>query len=158
MAEAGKDVGKAASIAGKGRVNNISNLYPNEIRFSQNIISYSKTVRVTGSKYTYDDLVTSMKTNGWKGDPVDVVKMPDGKITSMDNTRGTAAREAGIDVKATIHNFNDKLTPEIQKARGWEQYNTWGEAIQGRINKQSGGFGKRTPNGSIESPKIKGKQ
>lgn len=99
-----------------------------------------------------------MKNNGWKGDPVDVVKMPDGKITSMDNTRITAAREAGIDVKATIHNFNEKLTPEIQKARGWEQYNTWGEAIQGRINNQSGGFGKQKPNGSIKSPKIEGKK
>ena len=114
--------------AGNGTVNNISNLNPNEIRFSQNTVSYSKTDRVTGSKYTYDDLVTSMKNNGWKGDPVDVVKMPDGKITSMDNTRITAAREAGIDVKATIHNFNEKLTPEIQKARGWEQYNTWGKS------------------------------
>lgn len=41
-----------------------------------------------------------MRTNGWKGDPVDVVKMPDGKLTSMDNTRIAAAREAGIDVKA----------------------------------------------------------
>ena len=125
----GEHVKKEKEInAGKGTVNNISNLNPNEIRFSQNTVSYSKTYRVTGSKYTYDDLVTNMRNNGWKGDPVDVVKMPDGKITSMDNTRITAAREAGIDVKATIHNFNEKLTPEIQKARGWEQYNTWGKS------------------------------
>jgi hypothetical protein len=154
--EIAQEAGKGANV-GKG-VSNTSTLNPNEIRFSQNTVSYSKTDRVTGSKYTYDDLVTSMKNTGWKGDPVDVVKMPDGKITSMDNTRITAAREAGIDVKATIHDFNEKLTPEIQKARGWERYNTWGEAIQGRINKQSGGFGKQNPNGSIESPKIKGKK
>jgi hypothetical protein len=156
VSKAGKSAGKGANI-GKG-ISNTSTLNPNEIRFSQNTVSYSKTDRVTGSKYTYDDLVTSMKNTGWKGDPVDVVKMPDGKITSMDNTRITAAREAGIDVKATIHDFNEKLTPEIQKSRGWERYNTWGEAIQGRINKQSGGFGKQNPNGSIESPKIKGKK
>lgn len=29
-----------------------------------------------------------MRTNGWKGDPADVVKMPDGKLASMDNTLG----------------------------------------------------------------------
>ena len=44
----------------------------------------------------------SMKSDGWKGDPVDVVRMPDGKLTSIDNTRIAAAREAGIDVKATV--------------------------------------------------------
>ncbi|MWP63298.1 hypothetical protein GQ593_13275, partial [Gilliamella sp. Pas-s25] len=89
---------------------------------------------------------------------INVVKMPDGKLTSMDNTRIIAAREAGIDVRVIIRYFNDRLTPEIQKARGWEQYKTWGEAIKGRINKQSGGFGKQNPNGSIQPPKIKGKQ
>lgn len=60
-----------------------------------------------------------MRTNGWKGDPVDVVKMPDGKLTSMDNTRIAAAREAGIDVKASVRGFDDPLTPAIQEARGW---------------------------------------
>lgn len=36
--------------------------------------SFDKTDRVTGRNCTYDDLVQSMRTNGWKGDPVDVVK------------------------------------------------------------------------------------
>ncbi|GKX61434.1 hypothetical protein SOASR032_00030 [Pragia fontium] len=71
---------------------------------------------MTGQKYTYDDLVASMKKDGWKGDSVDVVKMPDGKVTSMDNTRIAAAREAGIDIKATVRDFNERLTPEIQKS------------------------------------------
>jgi hypothetical protein len=73
--EIAQEAGKGANV-GKG-VSNTSTLNPNEIRFSQNTVSYSKTDRVTGSKYTYDDLVTSMKNTGWKGDPVDVVKMPD---------------------------------------------------------------------------------
>ncbi|THB82430.1 hypothetical protein E1N66_21030, partial [Pantoea allii] len=73
---------------------NTSSFDANEIRFSQNTVSYNKTDRDTGVKYTYDDLVSSMKKDGWKGDPVDVIKMPDGKMTSMDNTRISAAREA----------------------------------------------------------------
>ncbi|AHN29304.1 hypothetical protein SALWKB2_1922 [Snodgrassella alvi wkB2] len=55
----------------------------------------------------------------------------------MDNTRILAAREAGTNVKAKVHDFNEKLTPEIQELRGREKYNTWGEAIKGHINKQS---------------------
>ncbi|ETS32501.1 hypothetical protein PTE_01132 [Photorhabdus khanii NC19] len=103
-------------------------------------------------------IVNSMKTNGWKGEPIDVVKMPDGKITSMDNTRISAAREAGIEVKATVRSFDEPLTPEMQKARNWEQYQTWGEAIQGRINNQSGKFSELNPYGAEQSPKIRGKK
>ncbi|WP_323744584.1 DUF637 domain-containing protein [Pseudomonas sp. UFMG81] len=127
-----------------------------DIRFSQNSVSFNKTDRVTGANYTYDDLVQSMRANGWKVDPVDVVKMPDGKLTSMDNTRIAAAREAGVDVKANVRGFDDPLTPAIQEARGWQSFNTWGEAITGRINKQSGGFSTTSPHGSTESPRISG--
>lgn len=129
----------------------------NEIRLSQNSVSFNKVDRVTGQSYTYDDLVTSMRSNGWKGDPVDVVRMPDGKLTSMDNTRITAAREAGIDVRATVRSFDEVLTPEMQNARGWGNYSTWGEAITARINNQSKSFSTANPYGSVQSPRIKGK-
>ena len=158
----GEHVKKEKEInAGKGTVNNISNLNPNEIRFSQNTVSYNKIERGTDMKYTYDDLVTNMKTNGWKGDPVDVIKMPDGKFTSMDNTRIAAAREAGINIKANVRNFNDKLSPsEVNRfsdpKKGFIP-TTWGEAITGRINKQSGGFSKNNPFGSNTPPRISGK-
>lgn len=46
-----------------------------------------------------------MKQNGWKGNPIDVVKMPDGVYTTIDNTRVVSAREAGIDVQAIVHNY-----------------------------------------------------
>ncbi|OCG42893.1 VENN motif pre-toxin domain-containing protein [Gilliamella sp. Bif1-4] len=146
--------------AGKG-ISNISTLNPSEIRFSQNTVSYNKVERGTDMKYTYDDLVTSMKTNGWKGEPVNVIKMPDGKYTSMDNTRIAAAREAGIDIKANIRNFDDKLSPsEVNRfsdpKKGFIP-TTWGEAITGRINKQSGGFSKNNPYGSSTPPRISGK-
>lgn len=50
--------------------------------------------------------------------------MPDDKLSNMDNTRIFVAREAGINVKAKNHDFNEKLTTEIQELRGWEKYNT----------------------------------
>ena len=69
------------SVATTG-VKNIktSSLNPDDIRFSQTTVSYNKIDRKTGKKFTYDDLVDNMKKDGWKGDPVDVVKMPDGKL------------------------------------------------------------------------------
>jgi len=131
-------------------------LKADDIRFSQNSVSFKKKDRITGEKYTYDDLVSSMKKDGWKGEAVDVVKMPDGKVTSMDNTRIRAAREAGVDVKANVRDYNAPISSEMKKARGWENYSTWGEAITGRIQKQSGGFSKKNPLGSIDAPKLTG--
>ncbi|MFB4720786.1 hemagglutinin repeat-containing protein [Enterobacter chuandaensis] len=153
----GSTSGKIASNAKKEPVI----LNANDVRLSQNTVSFNKTERDTKQKYTYDDLVTSMRKDGWKGDPVDVVTMPDGKVTSIDNTRIAAAREAGIDVKATVRNYNDKLTAAemlrfSDPKRGLSP-TTWGEAITGRINKQSGSFSKDNPYGANESPRITGK-
>ncbi len=53
-----------SSNAGKAMTENISKLNPNEVRFSQNTVSYNKRDRVTGEMYTYDDLVNSMKNDG----------------------------------------------------------------------------------------------
>lgn len=102
-----------------------------------------------------------MKKDGWVGDPVDVIRMPDGKVTSMDNTRIKAAREAGIEIKGNVRNFDDKLSPEeitrFSDPRKGFTPQTWGEAIKGRIDKQSGGFGKDNPYGSIDPPRTTGK-
>ena len=140
-----------------------SSLNPNDIRFSQTTVSYNKIDRKTGNKFTYDDLVDNMKKDGWKGDPVDVVKMPDGKVTSIDNTRILAAREAGIDVQATVRNAGDKLSPaEVERFTDLDKGfypDTWGEAMTGRINRQKPkSFAKDNPLGSIDSPKVTGKQ
>ncbi|MGC1019606.1 hemagglutinin repeat-containing protein [Pantoea agglomerans] len=157
----GKDVAPSVKLGGS----TVSSFDANEIRFSQNTVSYNKTERDpnkgVGVKYTYDDLVASMKKDGWQGNPVDVIKMPDGKMTSMDNTRISAAREADIKVEANVRSYDEKLTPlEIERfsdrKRGFVPQ-TWGEAISGRINKQSGGFSNNNPYGSNESPRITGK-
>lgn len=136
-------VGNAGS-ASRGLASEITSLNAQEVRLSQRTVSYSKVDRATGNVYTYDDLVSSMRQNGWRGDPVDVARMPDGKLTSMDNTRITAAREAGIEVQATVRDYSDRLTAQMQEARGWERYNTWGEALTARIQAQGAKFSTAT--------------
>ncbi|WP_141243305.1 hypothetical protein [Bordetella genomosp. 1] len=153
-----EELGEGSGQRGGGLPPNRAALDPNEVRLSQNTVSNNRVDRLTGERYTYDDLVDSMRTKGWQGEPVDVVRMPDGKLTSMDNTRITAAREAGIDVQATMRDYNEPLTRVMQTERNWQQYDTWGEAISGRIGNQSGGFGKANPYGSYETPRITGRK
>ena len=58
-----------------------------------------------------------MKKNGWQGDPIDVVRMDDGELTTLDNTRVVAARAPGIDVKANVHGYNDPLPDQATRRR-----------------------------------------
>ena len=74
---------------------------PSEVRLSQSSVNGAAKI------------IESMYANGWVGDPVDVVRMPDGGLTSVDNTRVVAAAEAGIDVQAQIQGFDDLLPQEF---------------------------------------------
>ncbi|MDM5140240.1 DUF6531 domain-containing protein [Aeromonas bestiarum] len=139
----------------------VVHLDPQDIRFSQNSVSFNKTERGSGKPYTYDDLVASMRENGWQGDPIDVVKMPDGGLTSMDNTRVRAAREAGVKVQARVNDFERPLT-EAERERFTKADtapDTWGEAILLRINSQKPKvFAKSNPHGANVEPKLSGKK
>jgi hypothetical protein len=71
-----------------------------------------------------------MKIGGWQGAPIDVVRMPDGFMTSIDNTRVLAARYAGIDVKTNIHDFNSSLPNNLVErfiTRNGITPQTWGD-------------------------------
>ena len=151
---------KPWSVIGKTAANGVEKLGlfdAYEIRLSQKTVTYNKTDKLTQESYTYADLVKSMRVNGWRGDRVDVVKMPDGKLTSMDNTRIAAAREAGIKVQARIRDYNEPLTTKMRKDRGWQDYRTWGEAITARIHRQGAAFRSDNPYGATQSPRITGK-
>ena len=135
-----------------------SSLNPSDVGFSQATVS-----RVTSDGLTIDELTESLQTNGWLGDPIDVVNMPDGVFTSLDNRRLLAARRAGVDVQANIRNFDEALTAsEIQRFRvgGQPIPRTWGDAAQLRIQRQGNFPGvdstwpERFPNGSIFDPII----
>jgi hypothetical protein len=92
-----------------------------------------------------------MKANGWKGDAIDAVRMGDGKLTSLDNTRVLAASRAGINVKANIHNANSPIPANIAgrfKSRSGQVPSTYGEAALNRIGRQNSGFRTNNPLGS----------
>ncbi|MGC6177217.1 PAAR-like protein [Lacrimispora sp. 38-1] len=118
---------------------------PNEIRFSQSSVNGA------------DDIITSMKKDGWVGDPIDVVKMPDGSYTTIDNTRVAAAREAGINVQANVHSYNDPLPSNFVNRFTTPKGvpSTWGEATNLRILKQNSAFRGNYPSGSFDMPKMK---
>ena len=111
---------------------------PEDIRFSQ--------TSVNGS----DEIIESMRRDGWNGAPIDVVKMPDGKLTTIDNTRVASAREAGIDVQAVVRGYDDPLPADMIERFTTKKGipSTWGEAISLRIQKQKASFRNNNPMGS----------
>ena len=136
------------SIDDSGMFGNVMKINPNIIRFSQTSVGGA------------DKISESMMKEGWKGSPIDVVKMPDGLLTTIDNTRVLAARIAKIDAKATVHPYNAELMNEMQLRlakrfpqedqrgrfilrKGTEkgkEATTWGEAVNIRIQNQRKDF------------------
>lgn len=92
-----------------------------------------------------------MRANGWRGKPVDVVRMPDGRLVTVDNSRVLAAHEAGIDVRAVVHSFDDAIPPDLAArfvtAKGGLP-TTWGDALLNRIGNQNAAYRSAWPQGS----------
>ena len=134
-----EDVAESAIKSGSTSIN------PNEIRYSQSSVNGSS------------DIIQSMKANGWQGEPIDVIEMPDGIYTTIDNTRVVSAREAGINVEANVHGYNDPLPSEyierFTTKKGVPK--TWGEAIELRVGKQKASFRNENPYGKLEIETIK---
>ena len=120
----------------------VKSLNPALIRFSQ--------TSVNGVK----QLVDSMRKKGWKGDPINVVRMPDGGLTAFDNTRVLAASRVGIAVKAIIRNASDPFPVGRWTAKNGVTPATWGEAVAMRIQQQSKRFREANPYGSFVTGSI----
>ena len=119
---------------------------PKEIRYSQTSVNDSEV------------LIERMKKYGWRGDPIDIVEMPDGLYTTLDNTRVVAAREVGIEVQANIHGYNDiipesSIVERLTTPKGVPV--TWGDAVNLRIGKQKASFRNNYPFGSFDMETIK---
>ncbi len=85
---------------------------PTTLRFSQKDV-----MAETGEGQPLDDLVNSMKTGGWRGNPLEVVELADGTKVSIDNRRLLAAQRAGLkQVPIAVHDAKD-LLPVDQRAR-----------------------------------------
>jgi hypothetical protein len=93
--------------------------------------------------------VASMRKRGWQEDPIDVVRMPDGVFTSVDNTRLLAARLTGTRVHANIHNFSDPIGDQAERlSNKYGVPKTWGDAVNLRIKNQGAAFRNRYPMGA----------
>ncbi|WP_211297617.1 LysM peptidoglycan-binding domain-containing protein [Ottowia oryzae] len=151
--------GLTNSTAGLG----LRSLDPTRVGFSQSWIS----ARRPGVDYSFSTLTEGMGASGWVGRPVDVVRMPNGTLTSIDNTRILAARQAGIRIHANIRGFDDPIRDTSRRAGLSVQGitpGTWGEAAQLRINDpwqnstsrngQVPNWSQRFPTGSLYDPNV----
>jgi hypothetical protein len=77
---------------------------PTAIKFSQKDVG-----PVLGDKQTpFADLVDSLRKEGWKGEPIDVVELRDGSKVSLDNRRLLAAQMAGMkEIPVAYHPPNE---------------------------------------------------
>lgn len=131
---------------------------PRETRFSQKTVSYRK--RRDGREYTYDDILNHMLEHGWDWDPIDVVRMGDGELTSVDNTRLRAAVESNTAIEARVHEPDEPLTPleseRLQSVRHGVPV-TWGAAVLIRVAKQGSQWSKANPVGTLDLPRVTGR-
>ena len=136
----------AAGVVGAGIVGGVRNVTSivakssvtvdaNAIRFSQSNVRNS-----------LPEVVASMKANGWQGAPIDVVRMSDGALTAVDNTRLAAAALSNTPVQVTIRSFGE-IFPSA-RAGGNLQGATWGEAVLNRIGDQKPAWQRLYPSGS----------
>ncbi len=123
---------KGGIAAAKGA----TSLSPASIRFSQSSVN------------GVEEIAASMRASGWKGDPIDVVRMSDGSLTTFDNTRLLAAQRAGINVQAVVHDAGAAFPAGRWTPRSGVQPATWEDAIRARIQQQNSGFRNTYPSGS----------
>ncbi len=99
------------------------------------------------------ELQSSMKKHGWKmfAEPIDVVRMPNGNLAVIDNTRAKVAKDLGMEVKVIIRDFDSPVLEQYIQAKRFIKYGnpkTWGEVIQCRIHDQGKLFRETYPNGA----------
>ncbi|GAA2081734.1 hypothetical protein GCM10009840_17080 [Pseudolysinimonas kribbensis] len=134
----------------------VVSLAPRDVRFTQKTVFFEK-IR-GGRVYTFEDIVKSMKTDGWVGKPVDAVRMPDGAISSVDNTRVLAAHHSGVPIQARVHEFADPLPPQqlVRLGRLDGSAPTWGDFATSRIERQGPTWAGQNPFGSFDLPRLTG--
>jgi RHS repeat-associated protein len=114
-------------------------LDPASVRFSQKSVN------------DVQALIESMDRRGWRGHPVDVVTMPDGQLTSIDNSRLLAAHYTRTELHARLHAFDDPVSgwrARLLRKRLGTAPATWGDAADLRIGRQSATYRRAHPQGS----------
>jgi hypothetical protein len=111
---------------------------------------------VKQQRATLPKLIESMQKNGFIVESdrlIDVVRMPDGQLTSLDNTRILAAQRAGVNIQARVFDYSASLPNDLDYVsrfvgRNGDVPKTYGEAVMNRISNQSSVFRNLYPSGS----------
>ncbi|GAA4017500.1 RHS repeat-associated core domain-containing protein [Actimicrobium antarcticum] len=126
---------------------------PRQIRFTQQSAGYTSSDKIN----TLDTTGPDIKKAPEKIPAMDVVVMPDGRLTSLDNRRLAAAMlyEAGS-VRVIIHAADEPLPAGITTVRFSKGYpaKTWADAVAIRIYNQGPDFREKYLQGSSEIPLI----
>jgi hypothetical protein len=91
---------------------------PASLRFSQKDIGAT-----TSEGQPLDDVVTSMRTQGWRGDGLHVVELPDGTRVSLDNRRLYAAHKAELGEVPVFYHAPSEPFPKQWAEEGFELKN-----------------------------------
>lgn len=93
-----------------------STLKVGEIRFSQATIG--DPTRLHGSIVTVRQLAETFRVDGYVSEPIHVVRMSDGKATSLDNRRLWAALQAGLtEIPCVIHEPDERFAATATQVR-----------------------------------------
>lgn len=126
------------SLKGGGIIKRVN---PSMVKFSQSSVN------------GWGNITENMSKSGWRWwlEPIDIVRMKDGTLITLDNTRLLAAHDAQIEIRAIIRNYNDPLPKDFInrfKTKKDGLPSTWGEAVQYRINNQVKSYINANENGS----------
>jgi hypothetical protein len=119
----------------------VTTLNPEVIKFSQSSVNATQV----------DLIEASMKKDGWKGAPIDVVQAPNGNLVTLDNKRVLTASRTGTQVQAVVRQADDVLPSNFVErftTKNGGIPTTFGEALGNRINSQASGWRRRYPQGS----------
>jgi len=108
---------------------------PCEIKFSEHPLEgYSPQAQVI-----IDQMIEDLHRNGWVGEPINVVKMPNGELFAFDNRKLYCAIQAGIEAPIVVWDENERMPISLKLSLD-ENISVWGEAITFLINKSSPAF------------------
>jgi filamentous hemagglutinin len=153
---AGEETAGANSVVRTGRDLWVD---ASEIRWSQESVSYGKSANAYRIKYNLDSVATQFETDAGAIPAIDVVRMPDGRLTALDNSRLTVRADQGGSIRTNIFAHDEIITDPKFASRFVSEGvtpETYGQAALNRIAEQRPAFSSAYPYGSPVAPKVTG--
>ncbi|OHX13374.1 hypothetical protein BI347_07510 [Chromobacterium sphagni] len=130
-----------------------------EIRWSQESVSYAKSANAHRIQYNLDTAAAQFKADANAIPAIDVVRMPDGRLTALDNSRLTVRADQGGQIRTNIFAHDEVIADPKFASRFVSEGvtpETYGQAVINRIAEQRAAFSTAYPYGSPIAPKITG--